>query len=269
MSNDRFTRAGTLPAQVWCRQCGLGATRCYTPARMQSLRDKLMKAGLVTEEAAKKAEADKAARPPPRSHDARPPRRDDSRPPPRRDDARPPPRRDDRRRDEPVAARVPKLPPMVGSKEANRQAARKQLELDRQLRELVLTNTVPTDVGATPFYFVTRKNKLRRLELTEAQAKRLESGELAVVERPDPDKIEHALVPAAIAEQLKGLSERAVRFLNKEGAKVGFLSDDEINARAREADEPATPDVPETAATEADATPESETFVTIKRAPLS
>lgn len=226
---------------------------------MQSLRDKLMKAGLVTEEAAKKAEADKAARP---AQAPRAPRRDE-RPAPRRDD-RPPPRRDERRRDEALPPRVPKLPPLVGSKEANRQAARKQLELDKQLRELVIANAVPTDVGATPFYFVTRKNKLRRLELTEAQAKRLESGELAVVERPDPDKIEHALVPAAIAEQLKGLSERAVRFLNKEGAKVGFLSDDEINARAREADEPATPE-----ANDAGEAPEAETFITIKRAPIS
>ncbi|PZR18835.1 MAG: hypothetical protein DI536_02605 [Archangium gephyra] len=240
---------------------------------MQSLRDKLMKAGLVTEEAAKKAEADKAARPPPqaprpprsdagpRRDDNRPPRRDDNRPPPRRDDR--PPQRPSQRRDEPIAARVPKLPPMAGSKEANRQASRKQLEMDKQLRELVIANTVPTDVGATPFYFVTRKNKLRRLELTEAQAKQLESGELAVVERPDPDKIEHALVPAAIAEQVKAISERAVRFLNKEGAKVGFLSDDEINARAKEADEPATPDAPA-----ADEPKAEDTFITIKRAPL-
>ncbi len=225
---------------------------------MQSLRDKLMKAGLVTEEAAKKAEADKSARPPPR-----PPRSDAPPRPPRSDARPPPPRRDDRRRDEPVALRVPKLPPMQGSKEANRQAARKQLELDKALRDLVHANTVPTDIGATPFYFVTRKNKLRRLELTEAQAKQLEGGELAVVERPDPDKIEHALVPAAIAEQMKAMSERAVRFLNKEGAKVGFLSDDEINARAKEADEPATPDAVEAPKSDAD------TFITIKRSPLS
>lgn len=234
---------------------------------MQSLRDKLMKAGLVSEEAAKKAEAEKSAKPPPRpprnDAPARPPRSDA---PPQSAPKRPePPRRDDRRRDEPVALRVPKLPPLQGSKEANRQAARKQLELDKALRDLVHANTVPTDIGATPFYFVTRKNKLRRLELTEAQAKQLEGGEIAVVERPDPDKIEHALVPAAIAEQMKALSERAVRFLNKEGSKVGFLSDDEIHARASEADEPATPDAPsETPKSDA-----ADTFITIKRSPLS
>lgn len=156
---------------------------------------------------------------------------------------------------------------MAGTKEANRQASRKQLETDKQLRDLVHANTVPTDIGATPFYFVTRKNKLRRLELTEAQAKQLETGELAVVERPDPDKIEHALVTAAIAEQIKAISERAVRFLNKEGAKVGFLSDEEINARSKEADEPVVADAPQAAAAE-EAKPEGDLFITIKRAPL-
>ncbi len=144
------------------------------------------------------------------------------------------------------------------------------MELDRQLRELVLANTVPVEAGATPFYFVTRKNKLRRLELTAEQAKRLELGELAVVERPDPDKIDHALVTPAIAEQMLKLSERAVRFLNKEGAKVGFLTDDEIHQRASEADAPAETAAPEAAApsAEPEAPREGETFITIKRSPL-
>lgn len=248
---------------------------------MQSLREKLLKAGLITEDAAKKAELEKAAqpaRPPPSERrDDRPPRRDDRRDdrPPRRDDR--PPRRDDRppppRREATVVeTRVPKLPPLQGSKEAHRLAARKQVELDRQLRELVLANTVAIEPGATPFYFVTRKNKLRRLELTAEQAKRLELGELAVVERPDPDKIDHALVPPAIAEELLKLSERAVRFLNKEGAKVGFLSDEEIHQRASEADAPAEPEVAAPplapAAAEPEQKSEADTFITIKRSPL-
>lgn len=246
---------------------------------MQSLRDKLLKAGLVSEDDARKAAEEKtqakSSRPPPsndrrseRPRDERPPRREDR--PPRRDE-RPHHRREER--PAPAEVKVPRLPPLQGSKEANRQAARKQLELDKQLRELVRANTVPVEAGATPFYFVTRKNKLRRLELTEAQAKMLERGELAVVERPDPDKIEHALVPPAIAEQLKALSERAVRFLNKEGAQVGFLTDDEIHRRASEADAPVEPEANPGAA-EAAAAPaagekpaEPETFITIKRAP--
>ena len=65
------------------------------------------------------------------------------------------------------------------------------------------------------------------------------------------------------------LSERAVRFLNKEGAKVGFLTDEEINQRASEADAPAEPEAAPAAAPPA-AEPEakSDTFITIKRAPL-
>jgi hypothetical protein len=249
---------------------------------MQSLRDKLLKAGLVTEDAAKKSELEKSAKPAPPaarpqsagpSTERRGPPRDSYRPPPRRDDRPPPPRRDSAPPRREVETRLPKLPPLQGSKEAHRLQARKQVELDRQLRELVLANTVPVEAGATPFYFVTRKNKLRRLEITPEQAKRLEMGELAVVERPDPDKIDHALVSPAIAAEMLKLSERAVRFLNKEGAKVGFLSDEEIHQRASEADAPAETSTPAAAADEAQpaaAEParEGDTFITIKRSPL-
>lgn len=214
---------------------------------MQSLRDKLMKAGLVSEQDAKRAEAEKKAAPPKTS---RPPEREHK-------DCRSP-------RSE---ARIPKLPPLAGSKEANRLIAKQQLENDRAIRDKVLAAQVAVEPGATVFYFVTRKNKLRRLELSEAQAKQLQDGELAVVERPDPDKIEHALVPPAVAEELLALSQKAVRFLNKAGAQVGFLSDDEIHQRATEADapegdEPAVEAPPEPSAPAAD-----ETFITVKRAP--
>lgn len=220
---------------------------------MQSLRDKLMKAGLVSEADAKRAEAEKKA-PPPRA--ARAPERRDARPP---------------RNDE---SRIPKLPPLAGSKEANRQLARQQLETDRAIREKVLAGQVALEPGATVFYFVTRKNKLRRLELSEAQAKLLQDGQLAVVERPDPDKIEHALVPPQVAEELLALSQKAVRFLNKAGAQVGFLSDEEIHQRATEADAPES-DAPEgdtnepapDAAEPAPAADSAATFITVKRAP--
>ncbi|MBL9037581.1 MAG: DUF2058 family protein [Archangium sp.] len=217
---------------------------------MQSLRDKLLKAGLVSEEAAKKAEADKKA-PPPKARAAPPPSSSAqaSRPYPPR-----------------VEAHVPKLPPLQGSKEAHRQQAKKQQQLDRQLRELVLAAEVPKDIGATTFYFVTRKNLLRRLELTEAQALRLQKGELAVVERPDPDKIEHALVPPETAKAMAALSPRAVRFLNDaSGEKVGFLSDEEIASRAHEAN--AAESIP--APTERTAAPSDDGgWITIKRAPI-
>ena len=193
---------------------------------MQSLKDKLLKAGLVTEEQAKKSDAEKTTRPPAR--------------------ARPAPARI-QREDE---AEIPKLPPLATSKEANRQMARAQLELDKKLREKVLAAQVAIDPGASTFHFVTRKGKLRRLELSEAQHKQLEDGVLAVVERPDPDKIEHALVPAEVALELKALSERCVRFLNKGGVQVGFLSEEALQQTETET-EPAT---------------EGETWLTVRRA---
>ncbi|MBK7862796.1 MAG: hypothetical protein IPJ65_30145 [Archangiaceae bacterium] len=153
---------------------------------MQSLKDKLLKAGLVTQEQAKATVSN-----PPRE------------------------------------TAIPKLPPLPGSPAAQRQQSQKQLETDRKVREKVLAAQVPLDAGATTFYFVTRKGKARRLDLSEAQAKLLESGQLAVVERPDPGAIEHALVPVAVALELKGLSEKVVRFLNHPDVKVGFDDDSE------------------------------------------
>ena len=150
---------------------------------MQSLKDKLLKAGLVTEADAQRAE--------------KPNRAVESRIPPS------------------AESRIPKLPPLPGSPAAQREQSAKQLELDRKVRELVLKSQVAFEPGPRAFYFPTRKGKARRLELSEAQAEKLEKGELAVVERPDPGAIEHALVPAAVALELKALSDKVVRFLNE------------------------------------------------------
>lgn len=218
---------------------------------MQSLRDKLLKAGLVSPEAAQKAEADKResaeAHPqPPRgrarerserepSHSASPstlPKAQVHTP------AHPPHRAARAAAPSPVRGelRVPKLPPLPGTAAAHRLASKEQLLVDRRIRERVLATEVPKEPGATTFYFVTRRNKLRRLELSAEQAKLLEDGLLAIVERPDPDKIEHALVPPAVALELRALSQKTVRFLKSGEARVGFLSDEEISQRAHEAD---------------------------------
>ena len=147
---------------------------------MQSLKDKLLKAGLVSEADVQKTSNAKSE------------------------------------------GAIPKLPPLPGSPAAQRQQSQKQLELDRQIRTKVNETFIAVESGPQAFYFVTRKGKARRLDLSEAQAKLLESGELAVVERPDPGQIEHALVPAKVALELKGLSEKVVRFLNLPDVKIGF-----------------------------------------------
>lgn len=208
---------------------------------MQNLRDKLLKAGLVTEDQAQQAKQrdaehkakgrDRGERPPRAASESGTDRPYRSNGPSNR-----PPRgnhtaRRDERHDRPERS-VPKLPPLPGSKEYQRQEAAKQRAIDLALRELVMGGQVPVEPGAKTFYFVTRKGKLRRLELSEAQAQLLETGKLAVVERQEPAQIEHSLVPPEVAEKMLALYPKSVRFLNKEGVAVGFLSDDEVKAQA-------------------------------------
>ncbi|RKH28270.1 DUF2058 family protein [Corallococcus sp. CA041A] len=245
---------------------------------MQNLRDKLLKAGLVSEEEAKKSDSTPSAprrqedsrgsaprAPAPRGRDENrtaggPPRRDDRGGPPRREGGGGPPRGAggpprhgaggpprqggggfrggpqggfgaNARPGTPTEKPIPKLPPMPGSKAYQRAESKKQVELDRALRELVLGAQVPQEPGETAFYFMTRKGKLRRMELSPAQAKQLEDGELGVVERPEPAQIEHSLVPSAAAEQMYALSAKAVRFFNRKENPVGFMNDEELKAQ--------------------------------------
>jgi uncharacterized protein YaiL (DUF2058 family) len=185
---------------------------------MQNLRDKLLKAGLVSKDQVQRADAQP---PPPAQQRARPENT-------ARASARPPPAA---RRPEPREVSVPKLPPLPGSKAHQRIEAQKQREIDNKLRELVQPNQVAIEPGTHTFYFVTRKGKLRRLELSDAQAALLEQGKLAVVERQEPACIEHSLVPPEVAEKMMAIFPKAVRFLNREGAAVGFISDDELKER--------------------------------------
>jgi uncharacterized protein YaiL (DUF2058 family) len=199
---------------------------------MQNLRDKLLKAGLVSAEQAKQSEARQKTEEPNRARPAAPER-------PRRFEAQAP--RD--AREVRPESRIPKLPPLPGSREHQRLISKQQLELDRKIRDLVAGAQVALEPGDQTFHFVTRKGRLRRLELAAAQREKLEKGELAVVERPDPGQIEHALVPAAAADQLLALSARAVRFFNKEGSAVGFLTDEELKQR-QEAEAAMPPETP-------------------------
>jgi uncharacterized protein YaiL (DUF2058 family) len=176
---------------------------------MQNLREKLLKAGLVSPEQVEKA-VERPARPAPSDGPLI--------------TARPQSLSAARAAQEPID----KLPPLAGSKAHQRNESKRQLELDRQVRDLVQAKQVEVQPGATVFYFVTRKGKLRRMDLAETQAKQLENGELAVVERPEPDQIEHALVPAETAAEVQAIFAKAVRFFNRPGAPVGFLSDEEI-----------------------------------------
>jgi len=149
---------------------------------VHSLRDKLIKAGLITE--------------------ARAPKRAEGKP------------------STSVGAQaVPRSPGTT--KVQQRLSAQQQLERDKRLRELATHSQVPIESGDCAFHFVTRKGRIRRLELSPAQVKKLEEGTLAIVERPEPAQIEHSLVPAATAEEMLQLSQTSVRFYARHGAPIG------------------------------------------------
>ncbi len=268
---------------------------------MQNLRDKLMKAGLVTEEQIRaaeaervaKAEAEKQARANTASSEPRreAPQRDAFRggaraamptgnhPPPRRSFESNRPRAPSGPARTPAyEAPIPKLPPLPGSKAHQRIESQKQRELADKLRSLVQSGQVELELGDHAFHFVTRKGRLRRMQLSEAQAKMLEEGKLAVVERQEPAQIEHSLVSPETAAQMFVLLEKSVRFFNRDGAPVGFISDDELKDR-QVAESTAGPEVPEPAAEAVEtgaeegesssSAGESDTWIAIKRAPVS
>ena len=119
----------------------------------------------------------------------------------------------------------PAAKPVPEGKDADRRRSREELAIARQVRTYALEHQVQPEEGPTPFHFVTRKNRIRRLDLSAAQAARLQSGELAIIERPEPDRIEHSLVPGSIAEQVYALSARAVRFFNRAENPIGVSPD--------------------------------------------
>src|SRR5919197_445940 len=193
---------------------------------MQSLREKLLKAGLISEDRLE-TQAEEA-----RGKNGRAPRGGPAGGSTRRNQPMPRARGEN---EHPARSTrpIPKLPPLAvpNNKELQRLEARKQLELERRIRELVVSTQLEAPPGEQAFYFVTRKNRLRRMELTPDLARKLEAGEVAVVERPEPDRIEHSIVPASTAERILELSSRAVRFYNRKESPVGFLSDEELARR--------------------------------------
>jgi len=158
---------------------------------VQSLRDKLVKAGLVTEQQAREADRKPQTKPP--------------------EPERAPPL------DAPGSVAKPAGNSPPSSRAEQRRESQRQLELDRNLLELVIRSQVAQESGQRAFYFMTRKGKARRWELSEAQAKLLEEGKLAIVERREPGGIEHSLVPSPIAETMAELAPASVRFYNLGG----------------------------------------------------
>ena len=115
---------------------------------MQSLREKLLKAGLISEDQHETAQTNSA-----RGRNTAAPHSAQSGGKPAQAHQGGAGR----------SAPIPKLPPLAvpNNKELQRLEARKQLELERRIRELVVSTEVKAQPGERTFYFVTRKNRLR------------------------------------------------------------------------------------------------------------
>lgn len=186
---------------------------------LQSLRDKLLQAGLVTEEQAKKAEADKSRRGP------RGRRPDNGRGPGKHQQPRRELTEEERRKLEEEAAFREKERLLAREREENRKRAiedRKRLET---LRELCEKHEV-TERGDEAFHFTSRKKKVMRIYLTPDQLQKLEAGELAIMDKPLPGELATALVTREAAEQARLVDPRALRFYNRGGGETyGFKAD--------------------------------------------
>lgn len=228
---------------------------------LQSLRDKLLQAGLVTEDQAKKAEAELEAR----KRAAKERRQGGGRGPqgrgPGGQNRHQQPKRElteeEKRRREEEAAFREKERLLAKEREENRKRAledRRRLEALRALCEKYEV----TERGDEPFFFSSRKKKVMKIYLTPEQLKALEAGQLAIMDKPLPGELATALVTREAAEEAVKIDSRALRFYNRGGGETyGFKADaplpGETQATESEAHEEPQADAAPAAAPEAKA----------------
>jgi uncharacterized protein YaiL (DUF2058 family) len=167
---------------------------------MQNLRDKLLKAGLVSAEQVKKAEEKGKPK-------ARP------KPDPKAE-------LEERQRREAFAAHDAEIAEEHRREAAKVAEARKQSERARALRALVQEHKLRDTFGEVPFHYVKRSGKIGKLVLTEEIARLLEGGNAAVVE--DPGQPECVVVPGEAASRFYAIDPKAIRFWAGPGKPVGF-----------------------------------------------
>lgn len=214
-----------------------------------NLRDKLLQAGLVTEDQAKKAEADLKRKEERGAAPGKPGggRRDERRGPgPERPEVKSRPKREpteaERIAAEEAAARREHEQFLAREREENRKRAVLDRQRQEKLRALATAHEI-AERGDEAFHFVTRKNRVLRMYLTPMQVQRLEEGQLAVIEKPLPAELSYALVTRAAAEEAVSVDVRAVRFYNRgNGETFGFKG--EAPSAATESEGDATADAP-------------------------
>ena len=167
---------------------------------MQNLRDKLMKAGLVSQEQVKHAEEKGKPKPKPKV------------------DLRA--EEEERQRREAFALHDAELAEQRRKEAAKVAEARKQSERARTLRALVQEHKLRDTLGEVAFHYVKRSGKIGKLVLTPQIAKLLEGGMAAVVE--DPGQPECVVVPGQAAEKFYAVDAKSIRFWAGPQKPVGF-----------------------------------------------
>jgi uncharacterized protein YaiL (DUF2058 family) len=160
---------------------------------MQNLRDKLLKAGLVTEDQAKAVE--------------RPPKKQQ-------------PSAAERQAQEAFRAREAELAEERRKEAAKQAEARMQSERARKLRALVEEHRLREPPGEVAFHSVKRSGKIGRVAISAETAKKLESGNAAVVD--DPGSPDAAVVSAEAAKQVYAVDPAAIRFWSGPEKPIGF-----------------------------------------------
>lgn len=175
---------------------------------MNSLRDKLLKAGLVDEKQVKEAERqlkggkDKGASFKQRAATDT---------------------EEEKQRRDAFALRAQEQAEERRKEAAKRTEARMQSERAHRLKSLVDSNRIREAPGEVNFHFVKRSGKIGRLAVSPATAQLLESGAAAVVD--DPGQAEHAVVPGEAARRIYEVDPQAIRFWFGPEKPIGFELD--------------------------------------------
>ena len=152
---------------------------------MQNLRDKLLKAGLVTEDEAKKAERTN----------------------------KPQKGQTHRQREENLSAEERR------KEQAKREEARRQSERALRLRQIVESHRI-REPGENQFHYVRRSGKIGRLAIAAETQKMLENGAAAVVD--DPGSPDCAIVPAEAAKRVYEVDPQSIRFWCGPDKPIGY-----------------------------------------------
>jgi uncharacterized protein len=168
---------------------------------MQNLRDKLLKAGLVSEKQAN--EASREQRAPKQQHRAREEKIST----------------EEQQRRDAFALREAEQGEERRKEAAKVAEARMQSERARRLRQLVESHRV-VEKGEVTFHYVRRSGKIGRLDVSLPMQQKLESGGAAVVE--DPGSPDCAVVLADAAKRIYEVDPQAIRFWFGPEKPIGF-----------------------------------------------